>query len=144
MLIDVGAETNPIDFRFNWLKVTVKRVTCKKVNIFTNHYHENYLSQSFHILNADWSWWGDDTNWLSVNKVKGQGQKDHFWKIKRFLLIILRTVYQRAFIFLSQICDCVWFSSGLDSYCFFVFLRTRSLLTLESLGRRSRSQGSLL
>jgi len=54
MLIGIGGNMTPRDFGFTRLKVKVARVTCKNVNIVSNHNYENYLSHSFHISNADW------------------------------------------------------------------------------------------
>ena len=51
----------------------------KNVNMVSAHYHENYLSQSFNILYADWSWWRHDPYRHWVKKVKGQGEKDADW-----------------------------------------------------------------
>ena len=67
----------------------------------SDHYLKKYLSQGFRISHADWSLWGQDPYWFWVNLVKGQSYKGHFCKIKKnwLPLIILRTVYHRAFIF---------------------------------------------
>ena len=77
----------------------------------SDHYLENYLSQSFNISHANWS--GLGVNMICIDfgitrsKVKvtrdlsGKVKKvkDHFCKKKWFPLIFLRTVYHRPFIF---------------------------------------------
>ena len=69
---------------------------CKKM-VYV-YYFENYLSQSFHILHADWTWLWLDLYWFWVNKVKDKGHKGPFCK-KWFPLIFLRSIYHRAIIF---------------------------------------------
>ena len=68
MPIGLGKNKNPIDVGFTSLKVKVTRDTLKK---FSDHYIENFLSQSFHISHADWSRREHDLYWFWVHLVKG-------------------------------------------------------------------------
>ena len=58
MLIGHGDDKKHIDFWFTRAKVKVSRVTLKKM--FSTQYLEVYLSQSFRISLADWSWREND------------------------------------------------------------------------------------
>jgi len=63
----------------------------------STHYLEKYLSQSFYLPYADWSWWGHDP-FLILDSLGFRSRtlvKLYTW----FLLIILRTIYHLAFIF---------------------------------------------
>ena len=57
MLIGLSDAMTPFDFGFATSKVKVTRVTCNKnVYMVFALYFENYLSHSFYISHADWSW----------------------------------------------------------------------------------------
>jgi len=74
-LIGIGEGMTPFDFGFTRLKVNVTRVLVKNVNMLSAHYHDCYLSQSFHISHTDWSWWGHKPYWLSLlrQRLRSQG-----------------------------------------------------------------------
>jgi len=61
MLIGLGKDMTPINFEFPGSKVKVTRVVFVKVclsvdQMVSAHYLEIYISQSFYISYADWSW----------------------------------------------------------------------------------------
>jgi len=56
MLIGLGEDKKPIEFGFTRLKGKVTRVSFVKNKMFSAHYFENNLSQSFYISHADWFW----------------------------------------------------------------------------------------
>jgi len=62
------------------------------------HYLENCLSQSFHILQADWSWWEHVHGCFIVHYVKSNSYIGHFCYqlCKWFLLNILKTIDYKA------------------------------------------------
>ena len=56
MVLDLGEAMTPFDFGFTRLKVKVTRVTCKKCTHGFCPLSWEYLSYSFYIIHADWSW----------------------------------------------------------------------------------------
>jgi len=65
--------------------------------MFSAHYL-NYLSQSFHISHADWSWGEHVLYWFGFTRLKVKVTRDLFCK-KMVSAHYLRSIYHRAFIF---------------------------------------------
>ena len=62
----IGEDKNSIDLQFTGSKVKVTRVTfVKNIKMFSAHYLGNFLSQSFHISRADWTFAHYLKNYLS-------------------------------------------------------------------------------
>jgi len=95
MLIGLVKDMTNIDFGFTRSKVKVKRVLF--VNMVYAHFLENYLSQSVYIKHADWSRWRHTPIDIEVTKSNVKFRRITF--VKKIPLIILRTVYHRAFIY---------------------------------------------
>ena len=58
MLIGLGKDKNPIGFGLTRSKVKVTMVifVTNNVKMVSAPYPKNCLTQSFHILHADWAW----------------------------------------------------------------------------------------
>jgi len=95
MLSGLVKDMTNIDFGFTRSKVKVTRVIF--VNMVSTHFLENYLSQSFYIKHADWSWWRHGPIHIEVTKSNVKFRRITF--VQKIPLIILRTVSHRAFIF---------------------------------------------
>ena len=64
----IGEDKNSIDLQFTGSKVKVTRVTfVKNIKMFSAHYLGNFLSQSFHIARANWTWREHDLFWFQVD-----------------------------------------------------------------------------
>jgi len=93
------------------------------------HYLENYLSLSFHISHADGL--GEDMTCIAFGFTRSKVKVTKFFFVKRwFLLIILRNI--------KLITELLY------SICWLVLVVPWPLLILDSLGQRSKSQGSLV
>ena len=77
MLIGLGKDKTPIGFGLTRYRSHGSLVK-QQNKMVSAHYLDNYLSQSFHISHADWSWWGHVLYWIWFQKVKGQGHKGPF------------------------------------------------------------------